>query len=108
MAVDDLDSIDIVSTVPATGEVVLTISDHLRWDDENEHLLILQKKINCYLAFIESGQLVEDYPNADPNTPIRIKVVCKYEPSADGGRFLKMVRDKIEVSGWKFSWECRP
>ena len=37
--------------------VVLTITDHLEWDIENEHLLILQDKINAYLGAIEDGEL---------------------------------------------------
>lgn len=45
MAVDDKNVIDIVSMNPE-GKAVLTISDHLEWDTENNHLLILQDKIN--------------------------------------------------------------
>ena len=41
MAVDNPEVIDIVSTTVA-GEVVLTIADHLPWDEANEHLPILQ------------------------------------------------------------------
>ncbi len=37
------------------GDVVLTISDHLPWDEVGEHLRILQGRTNCYLGFIESG-----------------------------------------------------
>jgi hypothetical protein len=53
MAVDDKNVIDLVSISPE-GKVVLTISDHLEWNTENDHLLILQDKINLYLGVLES------------------------------------------------------
>ena len=104
MAVDDPDVIDIVTTVRATGEVVLVITDHLRWSDEN-HLEVLQAKINGYLAYIESGQLAEAYPNAKASVPVRIEVACKYRPSREGFRFLELAREAVQAAGWGFSWE---
>ena len=86
MAVDNPDVIDIVSTT-STGEVVLTIADHLPWDEANEHLLILQSKINSYLVFIEGGQLASEYPNAKPGAPVQIRVACLNKPSPDGNYF---------------------
>lgn len=104
MAVDSPDVIDIVSTTRDTGEVVLTIADHLPWDEANAHLAVLQAKINRYLEFIQGGQLAEEYQNAKPGTPVRIDVACKYPPSRDGERFLELARETIEGAGWKFSW----
>ena len=34
----------------------MLITDHLDWQDEYKHLLILQEKINAYIGFCESGQ----------------------------------------------------
>ena len=62
MSVENKGIIDIAS-IDENGNVVLTISDHLEWDTENEHLLILQDKINSYLGVIESGALYAKYPN---------------------------------------------
>jgi hypothetical protein len=104
MAVDDPDVIDIVTTVRATGEVVLTITDHLRWSDES-HLQALEAKINVYLAYVESGQLAAAYPNARPGVPVRIDVACKYRPSREGLRFLELAREAVRAAGWGFSWE---
>ena len=60
MSVEQADVIDFVS-IDEEDNVVLTISDHLEWDMENEHLLILQDKINAYLSSIESGDIYEKY-----------------------------------------------
>ena len=54
MSVEKIDKVDFVSTTEK-GIIRLTISDHLEWASKNEHLLILQNKINAYLNFIESG-----------------------------------------------------
>jgi hypothetical protein len=104
MAVDNPDVIDLIGTAREDGAVVLTISDHLRWDRRNAHLLALQAKINRYLEFIESGQLAEEYANARPGVPVRIEVACKYPPSPDGEEFLSQVRDTLAETGLGFSW----
>ena len=104
MAVDDSDVVDFVGTTRDSSEVVLTIADHLTWDEPQEHLVLLQSKINTYLTFIESGQLAEEYPNAKVIMQVRIDVACKYSPSSDGERFLTQAGKIIEEAGWRFSW----
>jgi len=56
--------VDSIGVAQETGEVFLTISDHLDWNDANQNnLLLLQEKINTYLAFVESGELTQTYPD---------------------------------------------
>jgi hypothetical protein len=61
MSVEQTDVVDIVSIERETGNVILTISDHLDWSDSVAHQSILQKKLNIYLAFVESGEILEQY-----------------------------------------------
>ena len=103
MAVDNPDVVDAVGIERASGIVALTISDHLEWDDHNQILLALQEKINRYVAFIESGEVFESYPQA-VGKPLRIDVVCKHTPSESGMRFLSAAREVVEQAGWSFSW----
>ena len=42
MSVENFKVIDVVG-IDKNESVILTVSDHLEWDEENEHLLILQK-----------------------------------------------------------------
>ena len=63
MSIEDPNVIDFVS-LDQNGNVFLTISDHLEWDADNEHLLLLQEKINSYLSSIESGDIYKKYPKA--------------------------------------------
>ena len=101
MSIEHTDTVDLIGT-DKTGMVVLTISDHLEWNDE--HLLLLQEKLNSYLSFIESGEIFESYPSAK-NSNIRIDVVCKYEPTTEGASFLSKCADIITKAGFKFGYE---
>jgi hypothetical protein len=64
MSVEDLDKVDLVSLGP-DGRWFLTISDQLDWAESVSHQYKLQKKLNAYMKFIESGQMVESYPEAE-------------------------------------------
>lgn len=101
MAVDNINVIDFVSTDPQ-GVVVLTISDHLEWDSENEHLLLLQNKINACLEALESGEIYDCYPDA-AGKAVQIRVYFKYEPDGMGIYFLEKVKGVVEDLGYEFT-----
>ena len=65
MSVDETQRVDFVSLDPATNEVVLTISDHLDWSDVGEHLLLLQAKLNSYIALVEGGGVDSAIPERE-------------------------------------------
>ena len=87
MPVDDLTVVDIVAISATTGEAVLVIADHLQWDERNEHLLILQNKINAYLEGLDNGSIYAGWPEAK-NRKILIEVKAKYEPNQTAQRFF--------------------
>src|SRR5690349_8719534 len=58
VSVEQPDFVDVISTDKQTGHVVLTISDHLDWSNSTNHQTILQAKLNRYLAFVESGEIL--------------------------------------------------
>ncbi len=88
MTVEDTSIVDAVGTDKETGEARLSIFDHLPWDVEQEHLRLLQDKINVYLGFIESGEIYVSYPNAK-GRPLVIDVFTKFRPTERAARFLK-------------------
>jgi hypothetical protein len=102
MSVEEKNKIDII-TNDKQGILVLTISDHLEWDSDSEHLLILQEKINSYLDFIESGQIYEIYPSV-VGKKIMIQIVFKYLPSKTGEEFLEKVDELIKRNGYDFNF----
>ena len=103
MSIEQKDKIDFISTTPE-NKVELTISDHLEWDAENNHLLVLQDKLNAYLDFIQSGQILEDYPSAE-NKEIIICVVMKYAPTEDALTFLNHCEKFMEKQDVEFNWK---
>ena len=103
MSVEYLEVIDIIS-IDLNGNAVLTISDELKWENINEHLFILQNKINAYLNAIESGTLYESYPNAR-DRQICINLISKYEPNDEAIEFLNKTKVILETVGYLFTFK---
>lgn len=103
MTVGNFEVIDALGISKESGEVVLTISDHLTWATPSEHFEILEGKIGRYLDFIQSGQLLESVPDA-ANRQIRISIFCKYQPSAHAHRFLTAAERQLAEVGVKLSF----
>jgi hypothetical protein len=103
MAIHEAQKIDLLGVDKASGVVRLTISDHLDWSDELDHLSTLQAKINSYLLFLESGEIYEKYPKAIGRS-IDIAVVMKYAPSDPGHRFLEQARKVVNDAGFGFTY----
>jgi len=103
MSVENSNIIDFAS-IDNENYVVLTISDHLEWDSKNEHLLILQNKINAYLGAIESGDIYETYPKAE-NRNFIIRVVAKFPPNNEGEVFIDRAKTILENAGYGFVFE---
>ena len=95
MSIADDGSVDSAGIDITTGHVILTIADDLDWQDERAHFLTLERKINAYLAFIESGRLVETMPLAK-DKKVRIVVHQRLDAPYNAigvlealGRFLR-------------------
>ena len=102
MSVENSKVIDVVN-IDLNGDVIFTISDHLEWKDDNEHILLLQEKINAYLSAIESEDLYKQYPDAKGRHAI-ISVVAKYTPNEDGEIFIQRVKDALADEGYGFTF----
>jgi hypothetical protein len=100
MAVDDPDTVDIMS-LDAHGAIILTIADHLGWNDSRSHQYTIQMKMNRYLSFIESGEILGHYPDAGARRVV-IRVVTMTEPDADGISFLRSAQAIVERAGFGF------
>jgi hypothetical protein len=75
MSLDHTNVIDAIGT-ETDGTIVLTIIDGWDWSDPLDHLAALQDKLNTYFAFVESGELLVEYPSA-ANQPVRIELVSR-------------------------------
>jgi hypothetical protein len=102
MSIDDPNAVDYIGTDNTTGEVVLTISDHLDWSDPPAHINLLQEKLNSYLAFYESGDIYVLYPDAR-GRPVRILVMCKYPIDSPGIRFFEHAEAVLDGAGLRLT-----
>lgn len=106
MSVEETKIIDLIGVDKESGQVILSISDHLEWKTSDEHLLLLQEKINSYLRFIESGEINESYPDA-LNRHAIIRICAMHEPDKKGLHFLAEVKKIVEGAGFGFEFEQR-
>lgn len=101
MSVDKTNVVDAIGVDIQTGELVLTISDHLEWTgSDNEHLLLLQEKLNTYLRFVESGEVLKSYPDAKGKDMV-IDVVFMCALNEQARKFLCQVATIVEGVGMK-------
>ena len=108
MTVEDLGKIDVTAIARESGDVILVISDHLDWDEnEGEHLFALQNKLNAYLEFIESGQVYAKIPRAVENKII-IEVVGKFSLSDEAKKFYRLAGKAIEELGYTLRFKHAP
>ena len=103
MSVDQTNVVDIISKSP-TGEITLTISDHLDWTDTADNLWTLQEKLNTYLRFLESGEVYERYPDAVGRALI-VHVIFKFPPNLEARSFLAKAKSIVENAGFQFQFE---
>jgi len=87
MSVIETDKIDAIGIVKKELRVYLSIIDPLVWDDINVHLFTLQEKINSYLYFLESGELLKTLPEAE-GFDVVIELILKYSPTSDAITFF--------------------
>jgi hypothetical protein len=105
VAIDEPDKIDFTVISKDRTYVTLIIVDHLDWlENEGEHLLMLQDKLNTYLEFIEGGELAQSMPRA-AGLPVIISIYGKYPLSQEAARFFDLAKDTVAGAG--FSLEFR-
>ena len=107
MSILDASTIDAMGIDKLSGDVVLNISDHLDWADENAHLKALEIKVNAYLGYLESGQLIEDAPDARGRRT-RIAVYQQFAPTERAEEVLDQLRSDLNAHGIGFTFGQLP
>jgi hypothetical protein len=103
MTVEQPDVVDFVARDGATKTILLVVSDHLVWDEVNEHLFCLQEKLNTYFRFVESGELAEKYPDIADHK-ITIEIVLEHSPPDTANWFFEKARGASEAAGLALTW----
>jgi hypothetical protein len=103
MSVEDTAVVDFVS-LDRADHVVLTVSDHLDWTEEQKHLELLQEKINTYCIYVENGQIYDEYPESRDRRPL-ISVVLFHDPTPRAEGFFNKAKAVLESEGFNFEWK---
>lgn len=98
MAIHNTNEVDAIGIDKETGYVTLAIIDSLDWKDEEEHLSLLQEKLNLYLSFIESGEIYSAYEQAE-GRDFEIKIHFKHDISQSCKDFLGKASEIISEAG---------
>lgn len=108
MSIVDEKMIDGLAQVEKTGDLVVLIVDHLSWIVPH-HFMLLEKKINTALAFVQSGEIFKKYPDAkqkfeDKQINIIFQIVLKYPPTQKADENFKLIYNLLQSVGIKL--EC--
>lgn len=98
MGIENANVIDFMGPEDSTGKVVLTIADGMDWEDDLQHIWLLQEKVNAYTSFVESGQLTEERPEW-ASRKIVFEIVARYEPAPILAKFLAQARAVLAEIG---------
>jgi|SRR5882757_2769571 len=105
MTIDQTNVIDFAAIDPKTDEATLFLTDHLEWgNDDKGHMLLLQEKINSYVAAMESGEIYELYPKSI-GRKLSIRVLGKYPLNEGANDFFDQVRSFLLEAGFKIEFE---
>ena len=105
MSITDTEKIDYIGLDHRTGDVILVITDHLDWcEPVDEHLLLLQEKLNTYLRFVESGEVYSHVPLSTIGQ-IRFRLIGKHPLSDAAMKVFLLAKTLIAEAGFSLSFE---
>ena len=93
MSVLDRESVDGLALAQEGQELRLLIADHLDWNNEYDHLVALQEKINAYIDFCEDHQYRQVYPDAAIKYAV-FGIHFQHEPTKKAWSFLERVQSQ--------------
>ncbi len=103
MTIEQTDKVDGIGIDRKKNEVVLIISDHLSWDNENIHINLLEKKIDGYLNYIKSGQYLDNFQDYY-ELPIRFNLIFQHNPPKSVSKILQILTNQLKSVNILFSY----
>ncbi len=85
----------------------MLITDHLDWEDETAHLLILQDKLNAYATFLETKQYEQVYQGKHFDSYL-IEVDFLYEPTENCKKFMEIGEKQLAGLNVRIEGEYTP
>ena len=99
MSILEPETIDFVAI--ADDHIALIQLDAIEWGgdlDDEEHTYLLQENINACMAYVQGGQLKEDYPD-DADLPVRIVIVPAHPLGDLGEQLIEHSVPVVEAAG---------
>jgi hypothetical protein len=91
IGLSDSKQIDSIVLNPQTRQAALILSVD-RPLETDATIRLFADKVNAYLEFVKSGQLLERYPNTDTKKAVRFVIVFEEKPSASVSERIKALR----------------
>jgi hypothetical protein len=104
MSIKQINIIDSVAVSDEDGRLLLIISDELDWKKTQDHLEVLEKKLDLYLSCINNGEIYEIFPQGK-GRPISIQIYAKFKFPQKALEYLEVVNKK--VASWEFGVEIK-
>jgi len=96
LSIMDKKTIDSLVVSKDKRTLILFIFDHLDWTNEYEHLILLQDKINDYIAFYESRQYLKELKNSKRVNNFIIDIRFKYAITPNCESLLKVSNNTVK------------
>jgi hypothetical protein len=79
MSVRETDTVDYIYLEERSEAPVLVVSDPLGWTptEEEPHIELLAEKLNTQIAFVNSGQLVQVWPEFHDDNIVWVEVAAR-------------------------------
>lgn len=109
MTISNSNSVDIIQVDQAGKTTRLIITDHLEWVGgklDDEHLWELQEKVNCYLKYVESGQLNADYPD-QTGKQVVVQVYGKFDRSPAAVAFYGQMKEVLAEASYQLEFKLK-
>lgn len=103
MSVMESKTVDAVALTNDKKGIALLITDHMDWENEYQHLLMLQEKINTYIDYFEEKQYKKPYKKEHIKYGI-IEIHFLYELPLSAKKFLQVAQEQIKGIGLKIQY----
>ncbi len=111
MALSNLGIIDATSISDEQKRVILTIVDDISWDttveEKKKHVKMIETKINNYLRYITSGQVLDNYPES-VGYGVGIVIQCKYPITVRVQEIYAKIAEKFKQRDILFGYFIEP
>lgn len=99
--------LDLVTTDPVSGRVVLAMIERRPWGAAKAQLAQIEEKINRYLGYVLDGFLAEQYPQYEGRR-VQLRLVCAAPPDGEAARFCAAAEHACGEHGIGFEVVVQP